>query len=195
MVAPLADDTVRVEIVDLGSHWVCMACVYTCDHKPYFIQPDDFYYEMMLKQAEEMGRPYVRGEPYDAGPSYQQHRMDTPEEVLAHLDRHEADGHHIFPDPVALRRRMELLCRVGHDVDPQYAFSDMIHGLWAPHGIVRVLAATQILLDGMDSIDYAEDAPPPPPERVIWDSPGYTPVYRELDEAHGYPDDDDWNNP
>ena len=87
--------------------WIeCCGCKLTST-TPYLIDPNDPDYDLMIQQAKEMGRPYVEGEPYDAGGAPRSLMLDTPEEALEHLLEHLEAGHKV-PETALERLRAEI---------------------------------------------------------------------------------------
>ncbi len=84
----------------------CCACKMT-GIDSYLIYPTNPDYELMIKQAAEMGRPYKRGEPYDAGAARANLFFKTPEEALEHLLEHQEAGHEV-PETALERLRAEI---------------------------------------------------------------------------------------
>jgi len=84
----------------------CCACDLT-GRDSYLIYPSDRDYELMLEQAKAMGRPFTRGEPYEAGPARASLHFKTPEEALEHLLEHREAGHDV-PETALERLRAEI---------------------------------------------------------------------------------------
>ena len=84
----------------------CCSCKLT-GKASYLIYPSDPYYEQMLREAEAMGRPFKRGEPYEAGPARAHLFFKTPEEALEHLLEHQEAGHEV-PETALERLRAEI---------------------------------------------------------------------------------------
>ncbi len=89
-----------------GTNLECCSCKLTGVNS-YLIYPSDRLYDLMIEQAEEMGRPYTKGEPYEAGGAHASLHFDTPEEALEHLLEHAREGHEV-PQSALERLRAEI---------------------------------------------------------------------------------------
>ena len=87
--------------------WIeCCGCKLTST-TPFLIYPSDRDYDLMIQQAKELGRPYIEGEPYDAGGAPRSLMLDSPEEALEHLLEHLEAGHKV-PETALERLRAEI---------------------------------------------------------------------------------------
>jgi hypothetical protein len=84
----------------------CCACQFT-GVASYQIHPNDPDYDLMLEQAEALGRPFTRGEPYEAGAARASLHFETPKEALEHLLEHQEAGHEV-PETALERLRAEI---------------------------------------------------------------------------------------